>query len=112
MLFVTILSLQTASPNLKNDGFTVEILTFLKNQRFRPKNCFKKVLELCRAPFGSSWGHRQQQEASKRTQVNPKTNLDVFFCIKMEPQTAPKIPPEEAKTSPREPQNALETIFG
>ena len=53
-LLESILSSRTASPSFKNNGFTIEILTFLKNQRFRPKNCFKKVLELCRAPFGSS----------------------------------------------------------
>ena len=31
---MSILRLQTASPNLKNDGFPKEILTFLKNQVF------------------------------------------------------------------------------
>ena len=53
---MSILSLQTASPTFKNDGFTMEILTFLKNQRFRPKDGFESVLGLSRAPFGGSWG--------------------------------------------------------
>ena len=46
-LFVSILSLQTASPTFKNDGFTMEILIFLKNQRFRrPKKNDKKVTSI------------------------------------------------------------------
>ena len=103
-LLESILSSRTASPSLKNNGFTIEILTFLKNQRFRPKNCFKKVLELCRAPFGSFWGQRQQQEASKRTQVNPKTKLDVFFVPKWTTKQLPKYPqkrPKRAQESPK-----------
>ena len=34
----------------------MEILIFLKNQRFRSKDGFESVLGLARAPFGSSWG--------------------------------------------------------
>ena len=52
----SILSSRTDPPTLKNVDFTQEILTFLKNQRFRPKDGFESVLGLSRAPFGSSWG--------------------------------------------------------
>ena len=49
---MSILSLQTASPNLKNDGFTMEILTFLKNQSFVLENWFGYFLALFLADFG------------------------------------------------------------
>ena len=45
-LFVSILSLQTASPTFTNDGFTLEILTFLKKSRFIFKDGFESVLGL------------------------------------------------------------------
>ena len=51
---MSILSLQTASPNLKNDGFTMEILTFLKNQSFVLENWFGCFLALFLADFGWS----------------------------------------------------------
>ena len=35
----------------------MEILTFLENQCFRPRDVFESVLGLSRAPFGSSWGY-------------------------------------------------------
>ena len=53
----SILSSQTDPPTFENVDFTLEILTFLKNQRFRPKDGFESVLGLSRAPFGSSWGY-------------------------------------------------------
>ena len=55
-LFLSILSSQTDPPILKNVDFTMRILTFCRNQRFRSKNGFAIVLGLSRAPFGSSWG--------------------------------------------------------
>ena len=55
-LLESILSSQTDPPTLENVDFTIRIFTFLKNQRFRPKDCFESVLGLSRAPFGSSWG--------------------------------------------------------
>ena len=56
-LFVSILRLQTASPNLKNDGFSKEILTFLKNQGFVLENWFGCFLALFWARFrGTLWG--------------------------------------------------------
>ena len=49
---MSILSLQTASPNLKNDCFILEILTFLKNSRF----CIGRLVwELFGTLFGSFW---------------------------------------------------------
>ena len=51
-----ILSSDTDPPTLENIDFTKEILTFLKNQRFRPKDGFESVLGLSRATLGSSWG--------------------------------------------------------
>ena len=55
-LLGSILSSQTDPPTLENVVFTIGILTFLKNQRFRSKDGFESVLGLSRAPFGSSWG--------------------------------------------------------
>ena len=55
-LLGSILSSQTDHPTLKNDDFTLRILTFLKNQRFRSKDGFGSVLGLSRPHFGSSWG--------------------------------------------------------
>ena len=55
-LLGSILSSQTDPPTLENVDFTIGIFTFLKNQRFRPKDGFESVLGLSRAPFGSSWG--------------------------------------------------------
>ena len=55
-LLESILSSQTDPPTLENVDFTVGILTFLKNQRFRPKDGFESVLGLSRATLGSSWG--------------------------------------------------------
>ena len=55
-LFVSILSLQTASPNLKNDGFTMEILTFLKNQGFVLEDWFGSFLALFLAHVGVLYG--------------------------------------------------------
>ena len=55
-LLGSILSSQTDPPTLENVDFTMEILTFLKNQRFRPKDGFESVLGLPRATLGSSWG--------------------------------------------------------
>ena len=37
---VSVLSLQTAFPTFKNNGFTMEILTFLKTHSFVLENCF------------------------------------------------------------------------
>ena len=51
---MSILSLQTASPTFKNDGFTMEILTFLKNQSFVLENWFGYFLALFLADFGWS----------------------------------------------------------
>ena len=53
---MSILSLQTASPNLKNDGFTMEILTFLKNQGFVLEDWFGSFLALFLAHFGVLYG--------------------------------------------------------
>ena len=54
---MSILSLQTAFPTFKNDGFIMEILTFLKHPSFDLEDRFGSVLALFRAPFGSSWGY-------------------------------------------------------
>ena len=54
---MSILSLQTASPNLKNDCFIVEILTFLKNQGFVLEDWFGSFLELFLAHLGWYWGY-------------------------------------------------------
>ena len=54
---MSILSLQTAFPTFKNDGFILEILTFLKHPSFDLEDRFGSVLALFRAPFGSSWGY-------------------------------------------------------
>ena len=54
---MSMLSLQTAFPTFKNDGFMMEILTFLKNPSFVLEDRFGSVLALFRAPFGSSWGY-------------------------------------------------------
>ena len=54
---MSILYLQTAFPTFTNDGFIMEILTFLKNQSFVLEDRFGSVLALFRAPFGSSWGY-------------------------------------------------------
>ena len=54
---MSILSLQTAFSTFKNDGFTIEILTFLKNQSFVLEDRFGSVLALFRASFGCSWGY-------------------------------------------------------
>ena len=56
MLFVTILSLQTASPNLKNDGFSMEILTFLKNHNFVVEDWSGSFLALFLAHVGVLYG--------------------------------------------------------
>ena len=50
----SILSSRTDPPTLENIDFILEILTFLKNRRFRSKDGFESVLGLSRAPFGSS----------------------------------------------------------
>ena len=42
---MTILSLQTASLISKNDGFTMEILTFLKNHSFVVEDRFGSFLD-------------------------------------------------------------------
>ena len=55
-LKVSILSLQTASPNFKNNGFIKEILTFLKNHSFVLEDWFGSFLGLFLAHFGWSWG--------------------------------------------------------
>ena len=55
-LFVSILRLQAASPNLKNDGFPKEILTFLKNQVFVLEDWFGSFLTLFWAHFGVPYG--------------------------------------------------------
>ena len=55
-LLGSILSSQTDHPTLQNVDFTMRILTFLKNQRFRSNDGFESVWGLSRAPFGSSWG--------------------------------------------------------
>ena len=55
-LFVSILSLQTAFLTFKNDGFTMEILTFLKNQSFVLENWFGCFLALFLAHFGVLYG--------------------------------------------------------
>ena len=53
---MSILSLQTASPTFKNNGFTMEILTFLKNQGFVLENWFGCFLALFLAHFGVLYG--------------------------------------------------------
>ena len=53
---MSILSLQTASPNLKNDGFTMEILTFLKNHSFVVDDWFGSFLALFWAHVGVLYG--------------------------------------------------------
>ena len=53
---MSILSLQTASPSFKNNGFTIEILTFLKNHSFVLEDWFGSLLGLFLAHFGWSWG--------------------------------------------------------
>ena len=52
---MSIFSSQADPPTLKNVDFTIRILTFLKNQRFRTKDGFESVWGLSRAPLGSSW---------------------------------------------------------
>ena len=52
-----ILSSQTDPPTLENVDFTLEILTFLKNQRFRPQDGFESVFGLSWVRFGSFWGY-------------------------------------------------------
>ena len=52
-LLGSILSSQTDPPTLENVDSTMDILTFLKNQRFRSKDGFDSVLGLSWAPFGS-----------------------------------------------------------
>ena len=63
MLFISprsllglLLSSRTVPPTLESVDFTVEILAFLKNQSFRPKDGFENVLGPSRASFGSFWG--------------------------------------------------------
>ena len=51
---MSILSLQTASPDLKNNGFIMEILTFLKNRGFVLEDWFGKMLSF---NLGVFWGH-------------------------------------------------------
>ena len=53
---MSILRLQTASPNLKNDGFPKEILTFLKNQVFVLEDWFGSFLTLFWAHVGVLMG--------------------------------------------------------
>ena len=55
-LFVSILSLQTASPNLKNSCFPMEILTFLKNHSFVLEDWFGSFLALFLAHLGVLYG--------------------------------------------------------
>ena len=55
-LFVSILRLQTASPNLKNNCFSKEILTFLKNQGFVLEDWFGSFLALFLAHVGVLYG--------------------------------------------------------
>ena len=58
---MSILRLQTASPNLKNDGFPKEILTLVKNQVFVLEDWFGSFLTLFWAHVGvilkSFWGN-------------------------------------------------------
>ena len=54
---MSILSSQTASPTLKNDGFLPGILTFLKNHSFVLEDRFGSFLALFLAHFGCSWGY-------------------------------------------------------
>ena len=51
---MSILSSQTDSPTLKNDGFTSGISAFSKKHRLRSENGFGSVLGLSRGLFGSS----------------------------------------------------------
>ena len=53
---MSILRLQTASPNLRNDGFSEEILTFLKNQVFVLEDWFGSFLALFWAHVGVLYG--------------------------------------------------------
>ena len=53
---MTILSLQTASPDLKNSCFTMEILTFLNNRGFVLEDWFGKILSLNLEFFGVIFG--------------------------------------------------------
>ena len=55
-LLGSILSSRTDPLTIENVDFTPEILTFLKNQRFRPKDGFENVLGLYRGTLGSYWG--------------------------------------------------------
>ena len=55
-LLGSILSSRTDPLTIENVDFTMEILTFLKNQRFRSKDGFESVLGLSQPPFGSYWG--------------------------------------------------------
>ena len=56
-LLGSILSSRTDPLTVENVDFTMEILTFLKNQRFRSKDGFESVLGLSWAPFGSFRGY-------------------------------------------------------
>ena len=56
-LFVTILSLQTASPIFTNDGFIMEILTFLENQSFVLADRFGSFLVPFLIHCGWYWGY-------------------------------------------------------
>ena len=63
MLFISprsllglLLSSRTVPPTLENVDFTMEFLTFLKNQSFRPNDGFESLLGPSRASFGSFWG--------------------------------------------------------
>ena len=55
-LLGSILSSQTDPPTLENVDFTMEILTCLKNQRFRSKHGFESVLGLSRFLLGALGG--------------------------------------------------------
>ena len=54
---MSILSLQTASPSFKNNGFTIELLTFLKNHSFVLEDWFGSFLGLFLAHLRWSWGY-------------------------------------------------------
>ena len=109
---MSILSLQTAFSTFKNDGFTMEILTCLRNQRFRPRDVFESVLGLSRAPFGSSWGYLgsslgpldRPNRASRFALELSWASFARFLLLTM----ASRAP----KRRPTELQNFLKTIFG
>ena len=86
---MSILRLQTASPNLKNNGFSMEILTFLKNQGFVLEDWFGSFLALFLAHFGVLDG---VSGALRSIKLGLQFRaFFLFFCPKIGRAICPKI---------------------